>query len=174
MVCHLHNSVEMWHLFVIRSSFGTESLIVLNVYICEYIVIDIKYGICLGRISAVFGKGAVGAIFDDNGNAEGALGQFEEEVRAAGDKNVTWWMITKTEKVKMSTQEVQANQPSFLGSSFSDHSLFGFGLPGCRSFCFEEKGPVINVCVGFSVRNKGTVIFLGGIFPGEFAMSDAT
>eukprot|EP00434_Breviolum_minutum_P001404 symbB.v1.2.001234.t1/scaffold63.1/size477159/5 len=32
-------------------------------------------------------EGAVGAIFDDNGNAEGALGQFEEEVRAAGDKN---------------------------------------------------------------------------------------
>ena len=87
MVCHLHNSVEMWHLFVIRSSFGTESLIVLNVYICEY-----RYQIW--HLSwpnfAVFGKGAVGAIFDDNGNAEGALGQFEEEVRAAGDKNVTW------------------------------------------------------------------------------------
>ena len=44
----------------------------------------------------------MGAFFDDNGNAEGALSQFEEEVRAAGDNNVSWWMITKTEKLKMS------------------------------------------------------------------------
>eukprot|EP00434_Breviolum_minutum_P001405 symbB.v1.2.001235.t1/scaffold63.1/size477159/6 len=34
--------------------------------------------------------GAVGAFFDDNGNAEGALSQFEEEVRAAGDNNVIY------------------------------------------------------------------------------------
>lgn len=34
--------------------------------------------------------GAVGGVFDANGNAEGALGPYEEEVRAAGDKAVPW------------------------------------------------------------------------------------
>ena len=35
-------------------------------------------------------EGAVGVLFDANGNAEGALVPFEEEVRAAGDKEVPW------------------------------------------------------------------------------------
>lgn len=86
---------------------------------------------------AVFGKGAVGAFFDDNGNAEGALSQFEEEVRAAGDNNVSWWMITKTEKLKMSI------------ILFLRKETFQFVL-------------------GFSVRNKDTVIFSGIFFQESF------
>ena len=47
--------------------------------------------------------GAVGVVLDANGNAEGALGPYEEEVRAAGDKAVPWqptvgsvaWWISK-------------------------------------------------------------------------------
>ena len=50
--------------------------------------------------------GAVGVVFDANGNAEGALGPYEEEVRAAGDKAVPWqptvgsvaWWISKHQK----------------------------------------------------------------------------
>eukprot|EP00438_Fugacium_kawagutii_P005068 Skav200539 [mRNA] locus=scaffold676:116141:124286:- [translate_table: standard] len=34
-------------------------------------------------------EGAVGALFDQHGNAEGTLGPYEEEVRAAGNKSVT-------------------------------------------------------------------------------------
>ena len=41
--------------------------------------------------------GAVGVVFDANGNAEGALGPYEEEVRAAGDKAVPWQVMAEGE-----------------------------------------------------------------------------
>lgn len=43
-------------------------------------------GTVVGKQDKQHYSGAVGVLFDANGNAEGALGPFEEEVRAAGDK----------------------------------------------------------------------------------------
>lgn len=44
-------------------------------------------------------SGAVGSFFGNNGNAEGVLGPFEEEVRGASDKSV--WAPRKRQISKM-------------------------------------------------------------------------